>query len=821
MDRLAADIRYAIRLLLKHRLFTAVAVLTLAVGIGANVAIFTLVNAVLLRPLPFHEPDRLVRVYDDLRGAGATNVGLSVPEVEDLRQRSDVFEQVSVILSISTALSGGDQVERIELLATSPNYFELLGAKAVVGRVYGQADWVPGFLDGVVISDGLWKRQFGGDPNVIGKRIRVDEDGYTIIGVMPADFRHPGQTVNGDVDLWAGCGFMADPYPNPPVRAARNVPGALGRLKAGITLEQAQQRLDALTSQLQRSYPKDYPEQLKWTLRLEPAQSSLTGNVRPTLVVLLAAVGVLLLMVCANVATLLIARSSGRTREFAIRQSLGAPRRRLVQQVLIESVIIAIAGGAAAIGALILMRASLIAMMPADLPRLAEVQVDWKIVALAFGLSTLTGVLCGITPAVHASATDSNRDLKEGGPGSGAQSVRHNKMRSALVVVEVALSVMLLIGAGLLIRSFAATLQQDPGLDPKGLTAGQIWIPVPNNPAANPYLRQPQRSVLFRKILAELTKLPDIDKAALGTPNDLPFLSNVRNPLPFSFADEPNARQDDRAVAFGSVTPDYFAVLKTPLRKGRLFTDQDMETVSRVVLVNEAFVRKFSAQKEAIGRHIRNAGGAEMEIVGIVGDVRDNGLDAAPVPRVYQSLFQTSNSTPAVFLRTRSGARVSQDAVARTIHAVDPELPVFNVRTMEEWMSASMTRRRFALSLMSVFAGVALLLATLGIYGVMAFLVSQRIPEFAIRLALGAGPLDILRLAVRPGVILMFVGAVAGLVASLSVTHLMSALLFGISASDPFTFIAAPVLLGIVALAACLIPARAATRVSLIRSLRT
>ncbi len=576
-----------------------------------------------------------------------------------------------------------------------------------------------------------------------------------------------------------------------------------------------------MTARLQLTYPNDYPQQLKWTLRLEQAQASLTGNLRPTLIVLLSAVGVLLLMVCANVATLLIARSSGRSREFAIRQSLGAPRGRLVRQVLIESVIIALAGGSAAIAILRWTRTTMIATIPADLPRLSEVNVDWRIVALAFGISTITGLLCGIAPAFHAAKTDPNRDLKESGPGGGAQSVRQNRSRAVLVVVEVALSVVLLIGAGLLIRSFQTMLQQEPGLEPAGLTAGQIWIPVPNNPAANPYLRVPQRSELFRKILAELAKLPDVDKAAIGLANDLPFLSNVRNPLPFSFADEPNARQDDRAVAFGSVSPDYFAVLKTPLMEGRLLSDQDSENVARNVVVNHAFVRKFSTQKDVVGRHIRNAGGAEMEIVGVVGDVRDNGLDAAPVPRVYQSIFQASNQTPSIFVRTRSGARIPQDVMARTVHAVEPELPVFNVRTMDEWMAASMSRRRFALSLMSLFAAVALLLATLGIYGVMAFLVTQRFSEFAIRLALGASPRDILKLAVRPGVILTSVGTLLGLLAALAVTRLMSTLLFGVSSNDLFTFIAAPLLLGAVALAACLIPARAAARVSLLRALRS
>jgi predicted permease len=367
----------------------------LALGIGANVAIFTLVNTVLLQPLPFHEPERLVRVFDDLNGAEAKDVGMSVPELEDLRERAGVFDQISAIWPVSTALSGGDRVERIEMLGTSPTYFEALGTTAALGKVYGQADWRPGFLDGVVISDGLWKRQFGGDPHVIGRRVRVDEDGYTIIGVMPSEFRHPGQTLAGDVEIWAAAGFLAAPFPSPPVRALRLIPGAMGRLKPGLTREQAQQRLNALVASLHQTYPNDYPKELRWSLRIEPAQVSLTGNVRPTLVVLLAAVSFVLLMVCVNIASLLIARSSARTREFAIRQALGASRGRLIRQMMSESVLISMAGGAAAIVVLHFGRTSLLAMMPADVPRLSEVHSDWRMVSLALFLSIATGVLFG------------------------------------------------------------------------------------------------------------------------------------------------------------------------------------------------------------------------------------------------------------------------------------------------------------------------------------------------------------------------------------------------------------------------------------------
>jgi predicted permease len=819
MDGLLQELRYALRTLRKSPAFLTITVLTLALGIGANLAIFTVVNAVLLQPLPFREPDRIVRVFDDLHGAGAKNVGMSVPELRDL-ERSGVFETISAIYPSSSALSGGDKVERIELLGTSPNYFEVLGAAPALGRTYTHSEWVPGFLDAVVISDGLWKRQFGSDPHIIGRRVRVDEDPYIVIGVMPPEFRHPGNTLGGDVDMWVATGFAGDPWPQPwLLRGARPLPGALARLKPDVTLEQAQRRLDALTNSLQQGYANDYPKQQGWSLRLERAQTSLTGNVRPTLVILLAAVSFVLLIVCVNVASLLIARSSARMREFAIRQALGASRGQLVRQVLTESVLVSLAGGAAALAVLLIAQRSLLTLMPADVPRLAEVRADWRMVAFALVLSLATGVLVGLMPALHASAIDPNRDLRDGGRTGGGQSLRQNRSRATLVVLEVALSAVLLIGAGLLVRSFSAVLGQNPGLDPERLVTGQIWVPVPNNPKVDQYLTPAQRAGLARELLARIALIPGMEQTAIGTQSDIPLLSNVNDAVPFSLPDEASTQKNDHAAEFGAVSAKYFAVLKTPLKQGRVFTDHDVDSAARVVVVNEAFVRRFSPQRDVVGRRLRyvlRGGGYEAEIVGVVGDVRNDGLDVAPPPRVYQSILQFPRVRLALFLRTRSDADVkaTKEALTQVVHCIDPELPVFGVRTMAELRSASMARRQFSLFLMSVFAVVALLLAALGIYGVMAFVVSQRAQEFGIRLALGAKPQDILGLAFRPGLILTAAGTIVGLGASIVVTRLMSSLLFGVSASDPMTFAVVPMLLAIVTMAACFIPARRATRVS-------
>jgi predicted permease len=823
MDGLLQDLRYALRTLRKSPTFLTITVLTLALGIGANLAIFTVVNAVLLQPLPFRDPDQIVRVFDDLRGAGARNVGMSVPELEDL-QRSGIFEQVSVIFPASQALGGGDRVERIEFLGTSPNYFELLGTAPALGRTYTQAEWVPGCLNGVVISDGLWKRQFGSDPHVIGRTVRIDEDGYTVIGVMPFGFRHPGNTLGGDVDIWSACGFAAEPYPVP-TRSRRLFPGVLGRLKAGITLEQAQRRLDVLAASLQQSYANDYPKELGWSIRLERAQTSLTGSVRPTLVMLLAAVSFVLLIVCVNVASLLIARSSARMREFAVRQALGASRGQLIRQVLTESVLVSLAGGAAALAVLLAAERSLLALTPADVPRLAEVHADWRMVAFALVLSLATGVLVGLMPALHASAIDPNRDLRDGGRTGGGQSLRQNRSRATLVVLEVALSAVLLIGAGLLVRSFSAVLSQNPGLDPERLVAGQIWIPNPSDRSSNPYWPTAGRAGLVRELLGRLALLPGIQQAAVGTSSDIPLLSNVNNPLPFSLPDEVSTQGNDHAAEFGAVSAGYFDVLRTPLKQGRVFTDHDVDSTVKVVVVNEAFVRRFAPQRDIVGRRLRyqwRGDEYEAQVVGVVGDVRNDGLDVAPPPRVYLSALQHPGVRLAVLLRTRSDVDVTstKDALMQTVHSINPELPVFNVRTMADLMSASMARRRFSLFLISVFAVSALLLAALGIYGVMAFVVDQRAQEFGIRLALGAKPRDILGLAFRPGFLLTATGTIVGLSVAIGVTRLMSSLLFGVSSRDPITFVLVPVLLALVTMAACFIPARRATRVSPMEALK-
>ncbi|MBV8552683.1 MAG: ABC transporter permease [Acidobacteriaceae bacterium] len=813
------DIRYAGRTLTKSPGFLTIAVLTLALGIGANVALFSVVNAVLLRPLPFPDPDRLVRIFADFKGPGAEDVGLSEPEFEDLRDRAGVFDQITVVFPASAALTGGDHAERVELLVTSPSYFHLLGAKPALGRVYGEGDAKPGFSESVVISDALWQRQFGGAPDVIGRIIRVDEDPYAIVGVMPPDFRHPGRTVNGDVDMWVAAGYKADPFPNPPVRARRFLPGAIGRLSSGITIQQAQARLDALVARLRAAYPQDYPGEMRWSLWVEPAQETLTGKVRAMLMVLLAAVGFVLLIVCVNLASLLMARSSSRAREIAIRLAVGASRRRIVRQVLTESVLVSVAGGVVAVVVLTLLRSTLLALMPADLPRLSEVHYDSRVMALAFLLSLATGLLFGLTPALQASSFDPNIDLKEGGR-TGGVSRRQNRLRSLLISGEIALSVMLSIGAGLLIRSFWHMSQVSPGMDPNNVVLARIWIPVPNNPKVNHYLKTAQREALIRELLRKAGALADLQDAAMGSGSTIPFLANVRAPFQFLLPDASDPTQR-KGAEFAAVSPNYLRVLKAPLLRGRFFTEQDSAASKRVVVVNEAFVRKYFPRRNAIGRRmLAGLPLRDWEIVGVMGDLRGDGLDSPALPHVYFSIYQNSGFELALFLRTKDDAKTLKEPIGRVVHSVDPELPVYGIRTMEDVLFASTERRRFSLFLMSAFAALALLLAAIGIYGLMALAVSQRSQEFGIRMALGAQRRDVLVAAVWPGMILTLIGVAAGLTCAAGATRTMSSLLFGVSPNDPLTFAAVPVLLGIVALAACFLPAQRAARLSPVQALR-
>lgn len=827
METTSQNLRYAGRMLRRSPGFTLVAILTLALGIGANVAIFTVVHAVLLRPLPYPHPEELVRVYDDLRNSNTHDVGMSVPELWDLRDKSGVFQDVSVTFPADANITGGERPERIELLGTNANYFTMLGAHAQLGRTYTSADALPGFSEPVVISDAYWHRGFGADGTVLGRKIRVDGDIYTIAGVMPPDFRHPGRTLTADVDLWATAGFAAPPFPSPVIRAARILPGVIGRLRPGLTVTQAQAQLDNFVAQLTRQFPDEYPSAAGWGVRLVPIQQDIISNVRTELIVLFAAVAFVLLIACVNLVNLLLARSAVRQREIAIRLAVGAGSRRLITQLLTESILLATISGTAAFLTVVWLKDSLLRLAPADLPRLSEITLSPGVLLFAFLVSILTGVIFGLVPALQVTRTSHVSALREGPRGSGSS--RHQLRCSRfLVASEIALSLILLIGAGLLFRSFWHLLEVRPGFEPSHLVTAKLWLAVPNDPKEDPYFTPQKRAAFHQEILRRISAVPGVEQAALGSPSSLP-MDHQRNPFPFVIENRPLDSERAPVAEICAVTPAYFSVLKTPLLSGRFFADFDDTQGQQVILIDEALARRYWPDSSPVGQRIhpvtrnvrnQNAPIPWLTIVGVVGNIKSDGFDAASAPHIYTPVFQFPPYASVVFVRTTSDPGSIGETVRAEVQRVDPGIPVFSVRTMSSVLSASLAERRFALELLGIFAGAALLLASIGIYGVMAYTFSQRTNEIGIRIAMGAQRADILKMALTEGAVTIAFGVGAGLFGSLVLTRFLQSMLFSVKPGDPATFTTIVALLAAATLLACLVPAHRATRVDPLMALR-
>jgi predicted permease len=822
------NLRYAARMLRRTPGFTLVAILTLALGIGANVAIFSVVHAVLLQPLPFPHPEELVRVYDDLRTSNTHDVGMSVPELWDLRDKSGVFQDISVAFPTDGNITGGDHPERVELLGTSANYFTMLGVRAELGRTYLPADALPGFSDPVVISDAYWHRAFGADPKVLGTKIRLDGDLYSVAGVMAPGFRHPGRTLRADVDIWTTTGFAGPPFPSPVIRSVRLLPGVMGRLKPGLTVSQAQAQLDNFVAQLTRLFPDEYPAAAGWSIRLVPTQEDVVGNVRTELFVLFAAVGFVLLIACVNLANLLLARSASRQREMAIRLAIGAGRARLIVQLLTESILLATISGTAALATVFSLKSSLLRLAPASLPRLNEVALSPSILIFAFFISILTGVLFGLVPALQTARADQTTALREGSRGAGS-SKHQLQISRFLVASEIALSLVLLIGAGLLFRSFWQLLEVRPGFDPHHVTTAKMWLATPNDAQNNPYFTIEKRAAFHQEILRRIAALPGVEQAAIGSPPSAPMDGKPRQ-SPFLIEGRASNLEHIPVAEIASVTPAYFSVLKTPLIAGRFFTDADNAKGQQVALIDETLAHRYwpNSDSDALGQRLKIAAGRPSEIaaatsftiVGVVGNIKSDGFDAASAPHIYRAVYQLPPYGAVVYLRTTADPGLLGEAVRGEVQHVDPTIPVFDVRTLDFIVSASLAERRFALKLLGIFAGVALLLASIGIYGVMTYTFSRRTNEIGIRIAMGAQRSDILRLAVGEGTVTVALGVVAGLAGAAVMTRFLQSMLFGVKATDPFTFAAIAGLLTAVTLLACLVPAHRATRVDPLIALR-
>jgi predicted permease len=821
------DVRYALRMLRKAPGFTAIAVLTIALGIGATTAIFSVVDATLLHPLPYPHPEQLVSVEDDLPGVGAQNVGISIPEWQDL-ERSGIFQHVSPIGGGSVNLTGSSQPARIFFAAVPPNYFALIGVKPELGHSFNPEDRTPGFTLECLISDGLWKRAFGSDSEILGRSVRLDNDLYQIIGVMPAGYHDPGRTAEQrNTELWLATGFAGPPAP-PPQRDSRILPEAIARIAPGLSVKTAQGRLDALVASLQKQFPVDYPAQSAWRVRLVPLQETVVGGARQSLILLLGAVGLVQLIGCVNIANLLLARASARGREMAVRQALGAGRQRLMWQLLTEGLLLSLVGGVVGLAILFCTKGFLVRLVPDSLPRLNDISINWPVLLFALFSSLVAGAIFGLAPALHASRPDLTHTLKQEGRGS-TGSGEQARTRRVLVVTEFALSLVLMIVAGLLLRSFADLLNVRPGFDPQNVMAVRTWLPIPNDPDTDIYRTADQEAPFVREVVRRSKTLPGVQEVAVGDMAAVPFGHgrNDLNPYLMVFEGQETQGKQPLLVNTSIVTPGYFHLLSMTLLRGRSFGEIDDESAPSVAVINESFARTYWPNGDPLGKHIKldNARGDRgnppwTTVVGVIADARTESLAEESIPQIYLSLYQRHPRDLALFVRGRLDAAATPVELRREVQAVNPELPVFGAQTLSDALTASLSERRFSMEIIGLFALTALLLAGLGIYGVISYLVSERTHEIGIRLALGAQRRDILRMVVRQGLGLAIAGAGVGLVCALIVSHLMAGMLYGVRPSDPMTFAGVALLLIGVALPACYIPARRAIRVDPLVALR-
>lgn len=802
MATLWQDIRYGFRTLLKKPGFAAITVLTLALGIGVNSAIFSVVNAVLLRPLPLAEADRLVYAEgldfrDNTKGGS-----ISPPDFLDYREQAHAFERFAAFQPLSFTLTGEGEPERVTSARVSAGFFETLGVQPVAGGRTFLADEEQSGRNGVVvISHGLWQSRFGGDPKLVGKILALNGQNATIIGIMPPDFQFPR-----DAQLWTPIAFKT---PQMSQRRTHFLT-AVGRLKNGVTADQAQAEVNNIAHGLEKQYPESNTH---FGLGLTLLPERLVGQLRLTLLVLLGAVGLVLLIACANVANLSLARGVSRHREIAIRSALGASRVRVVRQLLTESVLLSLVGGGLGLLLAVWSVDLLVAFSPENLPRIKEVTIDWRVVLFTLFVSLLTGIIFGLFPALSTSKSNLTETLKEGSRGT--MGAKGQRLRALLVVSEVALSLMLLVGAGLLMKSFLRLTHVDPGFTTTNVLTMQLSL------ARAKYPEPQQTAAFFQTLVSRIEALPGVESA--GTVTELP-LSGQENDTFFTIEGKP-------PVAFGSlendaniriVSPNYFRAIGIPLLKGRAFTERDSANAPNAIIVSDSFARRFLPNEDPIGKRLTIDFGKPWtgEIAGVVGNIHHSSLDQEPTGEMYVNHAQTPSPMTNIVVRAAGDPTKLTAAIRNEVQSLDKDLPIYNIKTMEQRISESAAQPRFRTLLLGLFACIALLLASVGIYGVISYSVTQRTHEIGIRLALGAQASDVLRLVVRQGMGLALIGIVIGLVAAFAVTRVMASLLYGVTATDPVTFVGVSALLAGVALVACLVPARRATRVDPMIALR-
>ena len=800
MDTLLRDIRYGFRSLLKRPGVSVIALIALTLGIGANTAIFSLVNAVLLKPLPFHEPDQLVWVFGNIRNAG-NRASVAPLDFLDYRSQNKTFEQFAAHFGSPMALNltGSGEPERLNASGVTGNYFQTLGVTPALGRGFSLENEKTGQDQVAVLSHAFWSKRFGGDASVLNKTIVLDGRSVEIIGVMPKLFSFPQ-----NADLWVPMNF--DSSPEMKQRKAHFL-RPIGRLKPGVTLAQAQADTDVIAREMERLYPES---NTGWNLRIVSLRDQLIGNTQGTIFILFGAVGLVLLIACANVANLLLVRAASRQKEVALRAALGASRWRIMRQVITESLLLALIGGA--LGALLATWGVqlLLKIGEGSIPLTADVKIDATVLGFTLLVSMTTGVLFGLAPALRTLKLSLTDSLKEAGRGAGEGMLR-NRTRSVLVVLESAIAVVLLIGAGLLIRSLVELLKTNPGFDADNVLTMRVDL------ARKKYDTPEKAANFFRELETRVSALPGVE--AVGTVTELP-LSGQRNDMPFTVEGRPPVATNEAFGAdFRRVNQHYFQALRIPLLRGRNFTENEVQQSSKVLLVSEQLVSAVFPNEEPLGKRLVLAmGNDQWEIIGIVGDIRDRSLEGQPNAAMYLPTRQTGRNN--LVIRNGENPLSLAGAVRREVQAIDPDQPVAAVRTMNDWIDSSVAGPRYRTMLLGIFAGVALLLASTGIYGVMSYSVAQRTHEIGVRMALGARRWDVLKLVIRQGMVLVVIGVILGLFGAFALTRVMSSLVFGVTTKDPVTFAAVALVLTLVALIACYIPARRATKVDPLVALR-
>jgi putative ABC transport system permease protein len=811
MGTLLKDFRFAARTLWKNRAVSAVAVAALALGVGANTAVFSVVNAALLTPLPYKDPDRLVRVSE--YSERVPQLSVSYPNFLDWREQQTSFERMTAVQSASYNLSGAGEAERLSGRNVSPEFFSVLGVEPALGRSFTEEENRRGGGRVVVLSHGLWQRRFGSDPSILGRALTLNGEPFTVVGVTPADFRF-----GAGIELYVPIGSVIS---EELMRARSAHPGiyVLARLKPGVTVEGAREEMKTIAARLAAQYPQNNSGN---SARLQLFSEFFVGSIRPSLLILLGAVGLVLLIACANIANLLLARAAARGREIAIRTALGASRLRVIRQLLVESVLLALVGGAAGLLLAVWGMDFLRTLAAGSLPPTVVIRLDARVLLFTLGVSVLTGLVFGLVPAIQASRTDLNSSLKEGGRSQTGGASRR-RVRSALVVSEVALSLLLLVGAGLLLKSFVRLRAAELGFEPSGLLTMRVTRGVGAGQPAS-------RALAYFEELGERTRaLPGVKAFAyaaglpqLGAPETTTWPDGRPMPAPDKMPQ----------TVFYVTSPGYLDAMGIRLVRGRFFAESDTLSAPRVVVVDEEFARAFFPGEDPIGQRLKSfdfKGVAPAEIVGVVAHVNHYGAGAPEPtkPQLYLPFKQIPEADLAMFLspvfvaaRTEGDPAALAPAVRRESQAVDASQPLYQVITMEEVLSQLISTQRLSTTLLTFFAAVALLLAGVGIYGVMSYAVTQRRHEIGVRMALGARPRDVLRMVVGQGMVLTLIGLVVGLLGAFALTRVMSSLLYGVSATDPFVYLAVSLALAAVALLANLVPARRAMRVDPLVALR-